>query len=106
MSLPQIAHRAIAVSEPAGVVPAGLLVTSWRSSITGHRPAQHVCYVTVRSHGRAFDLVVEGEESLSGEVETVVRLQLAFGDVDVPEGCEDARVLPLSSAAGASSLSV
>jgi hypothetical protein len=36
----------------------------------------------VHSHRRTFDLVVEGEESLSGQVEAVVRLQLAFGDVD------------------------
>src|SRR5688572_8283430 len=35
----------------------------------------------VRSHGRAFDLVVEGEESLSRQVEAVLRLQLAIGDV-------------------------
>jgi hypothetical protein len=36
----------------------------------------------VRSHGKAFDLVVEGEESLAGKVEAVVCLQLAFCDVD------------------------
>jgi hypothetical protein len=36
----------------------------------------------VPRHGKAFDLVVEGEESLSGQVEAVVCLQLAFGDVD------------------------
>ncbi len=36
----------------------------------------------MRGHGRAFDLVVEGEESLSGQVEAVVGLQLAVGDVD------------------------
>ena len=32
--------------------------------------------------GEAFDLVVEGEEALSGQEEAVVGLQLAFGDVD------------------------
>src|SRR4051794_15211022 len=41
--------------------------------------------VVVVSRGRfgeAFDLVMEGEESLSGEVEAVVCFQRAFGDVD------------------------
>jgi hypothetical protein len=36
----------------------------------------------VRSHGKAFDLIVESQEPLSGQVEAVVCLQLAFGDVD------------------------
>jgi len=59
------------LSEPVGVVPVGLLIT----------PGHHQSPATGR-RCRAFDLVVEGEESLSGEVEAVVRLQLAFGDVD------------------------
>ena len=42
-----------------------------------HLPSDHV-----RGHSRAFDLVVEGEEALAGQVEAVVRLQLAFDDVD------------------------
>ena len=32
--------------------------------------------------GEAFDLVVEGQEPLAGQVEAVVGLQLAVGDVD------------------------
>jgi hypothetical protein len=36
----------------------------------------------VCTHGKAFDLVAEGEESLSGQVKAVVCLQLAYGDVD------------------------
>jgi hypothetical protein len=33
-------------------------------------------------HGEAFDLVVEGQEPLTGQVEAVFGLQLAVGDVD------------------------
>jgi hypothetical protein len=47
-------------------------VRRWRAPRTSRRP-----------HGQAVDLVVEGEEPLAGEVEAVVGLQLAVGDVDV-----------------------
>src|SRR3954464_3942786 len=33
-------------------------------------------------HAKAFDLVVEGQEPLTGQVEAVVGLQLAVGNVD------------------------
>jgi hypothetical protein len=42
----------------------------------GSARPRHAC------HGKAFDLVVEGQEPLTGQVEAVVSPKLAVGDVD------------------------
>ena len=49
------------------------------------RAREDPCGVVVVSGargGEAFDLVVEGQEALAGQVEAVVGLQLAVGDID------------------------
>ena len=59
-----------------------VLASPRTANVTG-RTSSSTAASSRRPEGEPFDLVVEGQEPLAGELEAVLGLQLAVGDVDV-----------------------